>query len=108
MSQEDKNIPIEWHVPEGLPTVYANNVVVQHTDSEFIVSFFQAFPPLLLGDPEQVQKQVEALEAVRAQCVAKIVITPAKMETIIGALVQNYTRFLTKQEMMPPVDEGDK
>jgi hypothetical protein len=34
-------LPIEWHVPDELVTRYANNLLVQHTEHEFILSFFE-------------------------------------------------------------------
>ncbi|MCC6458041.1 MAG: DUF3467 domain-containing protein [Caldilineaceae bacterium] len=106
MVQEAKDIPIEWDFPEDLQTLYANNFLVQHSESEFIVSFFEVFPPLLLGEPEEIQKQVEQLSSIRSRCVARIVIPTQKMESFIGALVQNHTRFMSKYS--PEENESDE
>lgn len=108
MAQESRDVPIEWHIPENLPTQYATNVIVTHTDNEFIVSFFETFPPLIVGEPDQVQKQVEALESIRARCVARIVVSPSRMEAFIGALVQNFTRFMSDHSAEEQELDGGK
>jgi hypothetical protein len=49
MAEKDTSrilLPIEWHVPDDLVTRYANNLLIQHTEHEFILSFFEILPPL--------------------------------------------------------------
>lgn len=96
MAEEGKQIPIEWRIPEDVPTYYANNFAIQHTESEFVIYFFEVFSPLILGEPEEVQRKMEAIESVPARCVARVVVSPPKLEMLIGALVQNHTRFVSK------------
>ena len=50
---EGKMVPIKWHYPDSIVTRYATNFVVQHTDREFIISFFEAWPPVIIGTPEE-------------------------------------------------------
>jgi hypothetical protein len=46
-------LPIEWHIPDSLVTHYVTNMVVQHTPHEFIISFFDIKPPLIVGVPSK-------------------------------------------------------
>lgn len=62
-------IPVEWHVPDDLASHYATNLVVQHTEHEFNIFFYEIRPPLLIGSPEEVREGLEKVELVRANCV---------------------------------------
>lgn len=79
-------VPIDWHVPEDLTCQYATNLVVQHTDHEFMISFFRAAPPLIIGTPEEQKAQLEELGRVRADCVARIIIAPGRMPEFVQVL----------------------
>ena len=89
-------LPIEWHSPEELVSRYANNIIVQHTPHEFIVSFFETRPPLVVGEPEELAKQLESMKSVRSVCVARIIINPDRMGEFIKALQVNYQNYLSK------------
>ena len=96
--ESKKNIPIEWYVPEDITSRYSNNIVVQHTDSEFIVSFFETIPPALIGSPENIKAQLDNVEKIRSKCVARIIISPGKMKAFIQALNGNLEKFLSRKE----------
>ncbi|MDQ7025720.1 MAG: hypothetical protein Q9P01_02015 [Anaerolineae bacterium] len=42
-------VPVDYEINEDTPRGYATNLVVQHTEHEFIISFFNIEPPLVLG-----------------------------------------------------------
>lgn len=89
MSKEEPRgipLPIDWHVPEGTKSRYANNVLVQVGQFEVTISFFEAELPILLGQPEENKKKLEELGTVRAECVSKIVISPEFLPILIKAL----------------------
>lgn len=86
-------LPIEWQHPEGIVSRYANNIVVQHTEHEFILSFFELKPPLLAGSPEEQAAKLEALGAVQAECVARIIISPSRIQDLIEVLQRNYENY---------------
>jgi hypothetical protein len=94
--QEIKGIyvPIEWHAPEDLISRYANNILVQHEEHEFIISFFEIRPPLLLGSPEEIKAKLEQTESVRAECVARIIVAADRMPSFIEALQGNLEKYL--------------
>jgi hypothetical protein len=86
-----KELSIEWYVPADLVSRHATNIVAQYAEGEYIISFFEIVPPMVLGEPEERLKQIEQLASVRAQCVARIVVPMHKMESFIGVLVQTFT-----------------
>lgn len=88
-----KSIEIEWLRPEQLQTVYANNLIVQHTPSEFILSFFMVEPPLLTGTQEEKMRQLADIDAIPAYCVAKIVVAPDRLDVFVKALAENLQTY---------------
>jgi len=81
-----RNIPIEWQVPSDLRSEYATNVLVQHGEHEFFILFFQAQPPIILGELEEREKQLGSLTAIPARCVAKVIVAPDRIEEILTLL----------------------
>jgi len=89
----EREIPLIWDVPEDLITGYATNMLVQVGEHELYISFFETPPPLLL-DP----KEAEKLENVRAECFARIVIAPERMEGFIRVLQRQLDAFNEKKK----------
>jgi len=87
--------PLEWYVPEGLDVVWANNVAIQHQEEDFVMTFFQVIPPMLLGASKE---EVEAIKTVRATAVARIAMSPTQIERLIAALQDNFAKWKTKQK----------
>jgi hypothetical protein len=73
-------------------------MIVQHGENEFIISFFEAIPPVLLGTPEDRKSTLEQMGSVRADCVARIIVAANKMPTFIKALQQNMNSYQEKYE----------
>lgn len=80
-------IPVQFNLPVDMPSVYATNMLVQVSDQEIILSFFEAQPPLVIGD---TQESIELLKSVgiRADCVAKVIVSPARFEGFVQVLSQ--------------------
>lgn len=93
-------LPLEWHVPDDLVTRYANNLLIQHTEHEFILSFFEVMPPLTVGSPEEQAAQLQAIGAVRAECVARVVVSADRIASFVEALRSSYEKY--------PVTSGEK
>lgn len=89
-------IPIEWHVPEGLISRYANNIIVQHTQHEFVISFFESRPPLIVGSPEEQAAQLEKMTSIKFECVARIIVAPDQMAEFLHVLQRNFETYLSK------------
>ncbi len=76
-----------------MPCQYATNLVVQHTEHEFIISFFRASPPIMLEPLEEAKARALELGKVRAECVARIVVAPGRMPEFVEVLQQNLARY---------------
>ena len=85
-----KQVPIDFHVPEGVPCQYATNLVVQRTEHEFIISFFQVTPPMLVGSAEEIKARLVEIGEVRAECVARVIVAAGRMQEFIHVLQQNW------------------
>lgn len=94
-------LPIEWHIPDTVAPRHATNVVVQQLEHEFVISFFELIPPIILGSPEEQEQQVRNLKAVRATCVARIVVSANRMPGFVNALQNGLDR------LQDGLDEGE-
>ncbi len=99
-------LPIRHRVQEGQPLIFANNMVIQHTADEFIMSFFQVSPPIVPGAPDELRRIAEELGSIDAFCVARIVITPAHMKRVVDAIGSNWERY--KDSMPTHRDDGEE
>ena len=81
----DKPAPIVGQVIEArvefprfddVPSVYATNMVVQHTGLEYVISFYNVRPPVDL-------EPTEPPKTVKANCVARVVVLPERMATFV-------------------------
>jgi hypothetical protein len=91
---KEVRLPIEWHFPEGLIGRYANHITIQTAEHECHISFFEIQPPLFLGEPDEVKKQMEELQRVRATCVARVVVTKDRLADFTDALNSATARFV--------------
>jgi hypothetical protein len=90
----DLEVPIEWYVPESIISQYATNLVVQRSEHEYIISFFDTKPPLIIGVPSK--EALDNLKSVRAECVARIIVAAARMPGFVKALQTNLERAVSK------------
>src|ERR1044071_7357517 len=84
----EREIPLIWDFPDDLVSGYATHLVVQVGEHELFVSFFETPPPLLLSS-----KDAETLESVRAECIARIVISPERVQKFIDVLQKQLDVF---------------
>jgi len=92
-----KQLRLVFDVPESITSRYATNIVVQHTEHEFIVSFFELEPPVILGSPEEVTEQLDRLTEVHTKCIARIVIAPERMQEFVNAMQENLHKYLARK-----------
>jgi hypothetical protein len=81
-------VPIKWNISDEMVARYANNVVVNHSETEVVISFFETLPPLLLDKSEPLPEHVDA------HCVARIVMTPRQAMKFLGALQKNLATYV--------------
>ena len=94
MSEEDKGfgIPLEFEIPTDIPTLYATNITIQHTEHEYILSFYEIREPVLLGSREENLETLKKLGSVKARCIARIAVAPGRMPLFIKAIQDNMAR----------------
>jgi hypothetical protein len=90
-----RNIPVDWQLPPDLHTEYATNVLVQHGQHEIFLLFFQAQPPIIVGELVERQKQLEEISKIPAKCVAKVIISPDRLEELIDLLKRQLESYRT-------------
>ncbi|MBU1182578.1 MAG: hypothetical protein KKF00_10525 [Proteobacteria bacterium] len=74
-------IPIKWNISDDIITRYASNMVVQLLENEiFKVSFFEINPDITFDIEGKFP------EAVQANCVASVIISPNKLPGFIKVL----------------------
>jgi hypothetical protein len=54
-----KNVRIERRYPDDLQSYFVGNVVAQHQPDSFILSFFEIWPPAIVGETDE-EKQKNA------------------------------------------------
>ena len=89
---QERNIPMIWNFPEDLLSGYATNILVQAGEQELFVSFFEIQHPILLKPDD-----INTVESVKAECFAKIIVTPERLATFIPVLQQQLDAFNTKR-----------
>lgn len=81
-----------WNFPDDLLSGYATNILVQTGEQELFVSFFELQHPVILA-PEDANK----LESVKAECIAKIIVTPERLAAFIVVLQQQLDAYNAKK-----------
>lgn len=100
-----KKIKIERTYPEELKSYFVSNVVVQHQLDNFILSFFEVWPPAILGETEEEKiKELNSIEKVEAKCVARLVLTPSTMKEFLDTMTGNWKNY----EELLKTEAGDK
>ncbi len=94
---DEISLSVDWHFPESLQSRYANNVLVQIGQHEFVVSFFEMQLPTLLGSPEDNKAKLSAMETIRAECVSKIIMPPELIQGLIDALQMELDKFSSQR-----------
>jgi hypothetical protein len=104
-----RRVSLKRVYPDDLDSHFVSNVVVQHQPDHFIISFFEVWPPPILGKTaEERQEALDAIQEVEAKCVARLVVTPTRMRELIDTLSENwdtYQRAVTLSPSAEPEEE---
>ncbi|GAB62703.1 hypothetical protein KSU1_C1107 [Candidatus Jettenia caeni] len=71
-------------------------MVVQHTEHEFILSFFEVRPPIFLGPDEEQKEKAAQLKSIKAECVARVIVASERMSDFVKVLQDNLSKYKTK------------
>jgi len=77
--QEEKGVvlPIDWYVPDNVPTHRVTNAVIERLGDEFVLSFFELRGPIIITEDDR--KKAMKLKSGKALCVARIYVTPERL-----------------------------
>jgi hypothetical protein len=89
-------IPIHWN-SEGMPVVFANQMLVNMDEHEVHLHFYEIAPPVIYGSDEQRQKQIESLSSVTARGVVRVILSKDRLPAVIEALQTIAHRIAEKK-----------
>ena len=102
---DDLKIPLKFGIPQGMPSRYAHHLIVQPSEDEVVLSFFEVIPPLLLGN---VEDHLETLKkGVRADCIARITVAKRRYPEFVRAM-GSILEVTPKEEATPKVEAPPK
>ena len=93
--EEDETIalPLVWIDPDSVEILFVNQMVVQRQGDEYILTFGQQSPPMLIGSPKDKMEQAEKVPYVAIRPAVRLGLTKQRMKDFVTVL----TRFLASQ-----------
>jgi hypothetical protein len=89
---EVRRLRIDRVNPDNVRPVHANDILINHTEGEFFLTFSLIEPPSII-----VQEDIDKLQGVEAITMAKIVVTPEFAEKILTALTKNIEFYKARK-----------
>lgn len=94
-----------FRIPEGMASRYAHHLVVQPSDNEVVLSFFEILAPLIPGGTPEEKKEIFA-RGIRTDCVARITVAKNRYSDFARA-INEVLPVVTGSSVIPGV-ESDK
>ena len=96
-------LPVNYVGLEESSLVFANNMVVQHTEHEFILTFALLHPPIVVTEKDA--KKLKGLEAIDAHVSVRVALSPSRIPQLIAILQENFTKFVARHGSEEPAEE---
>ncbi len=96
------SVPVKYNTPASTITRLANQITLQAGPAGWYFTFYEAVPPLARGTPEEVQTQLEKLEFVEADCVARVFVPIDRLPEMLAAIQS------TAQQFQAAIKEGSE
>ena len=97
MPDEKVELPFFFIGSEDVPIVLSNLQVIQHIQQEFIITFGQFSPPVVLGTPEEQMEQMKSKPYLPVKTVARVAMSPQRVGDLITALQRNLDKWKAQQ-----------
>ena len=94
----EKALSLVWVGLDDSPVRAVNNTISQVHDDLFILSFGFTNPPVLVGTPKAIKEQMDSLERVLVTPVARIAVTEAHLEKVIGIFRDTLNRYRKQKD----------
>lgn len=89
----ERTVPLVWIDRDAERILFANQILAQHLDDEFIISFGQVSPPAILGDGAERSEGLDDIEIVPVKTVARIGMPAGRMREFIAVMQQNLDLY---------------
>jgi hypothetical protein len=96
---EGRNVPLTWENVEDVPVYFSNQYVCQYNQDEFILTFGQMTPPMLLGELHDRAEQLRQIEHVPVKPLARVAFTYARLVELINVLQINREQYEQEQQI---------
>ena len=83
------SLPISFVGYDDAPIAFANAILVQNQQDEFILTLAQIAPPVALGTEEEIQRQLQSVPFVPARGLGRYGFTRRRLVELIQALETN-------------------
>lgn len=101
---ERRDVPLAWENVENVPVFFSNQYVCQYNQDEFILTFGQMVPPMLLGDLENRAEQLRRLEYVPVKPLTRVALTYSRLVELIQVLEINREQYEQEQQARRKTD----
>lgn len=98
MPDDEIALPFFFIGAEDVPIVLSNMQVIQHVQQEFIITFGQFSPPVVLGTPEEQMEQMKSKQYLPVKTMARVAMSPQRLADLIKALQMNYDNWKAAQQ----------
>jgi hypothetical protein len=87
---EPRAVPLVWVGLDELAILFANQALIQHVvRDEFVLSFGQVTPPVLLGSQEAQEQQLGSVGFVPVKPIARVSFNRQRLQELISVLQEN-------------------
>lgn len=83
---------LRWLGLDEIPFVFVNQLLAQVNQGEVFLTFGQVNPPVILGTPEEQEKQVRGIESVPVRTVARVNMTAERLADVVAVLTETLAR----------------
>ena len=77
---EGVQVPLHFNLPIDKPSVYATNLILQVSEYEVIISFYEAQPPIIYGENAETNLATLQKAGIRGDCVAKVIVAKQRFQ----------------------------
>jgi hypothetical protein len=101
------SLPVAWEGIEDVPILFVNQVLGQvGQQAEVILAFGQVAPPAILGETQaEREKQLRAITRISVKPVARLALTRAGLEQLVGVLHQTLENHDKAQKAFAQAQE---
>lgn len=84
-------LALKWDGLEDCPIQFTNQMLVQHVDNEFVLTFGYMTPPVFLQP--RTAEEAPSIESLPVKPILRLGMTPGRMLELIKVLQENYRNY---------------